>query len=194
MGETLLLQNGLLSTVMCLFVYVLDYLLAHYEAVEYRSKGSRFIKILGVYEDTPSFDAAGKSQLLNMRILAILLMLAGGVYGLWLLTFEVYNQPLIFKILLGGIILLKVAGMARRWRYISLFRYLGKEGGVEEEPTFSRRLYLTLWYNELYMFSAVYLLAYLVTGSGFFGGGALTCFIAARRWRDYTIISKFSPG
>jgi hypothetical protein len=194
MGETLLEQNVWLAAAVCVLVYLLDYLLSHQETRLYREIQGRYLTIEEVYNESPTFDVkTGRPRLVNFRISAILVVMATGVYLVWLVSQRV-QQPLVFSVLVGGLILMKLASMARRWRSISLYHGLQKEGGVSEHCEVSRRLYFTVMYNDLYNFTVLYFIVFVLTGSWFFIGGALTCLVAGRRWRDYTVITKYNAG
>jgi hypothetical protein len=195
MGEYWFLGNIWYVIAACEILYVMDYCLGNIETQMYLTSASRYFQIDNIYEQDPYLNrATGKISWVNWRIIIILLLLAGGLYAVWHLSVGKYAEPRIFSILAGGIILLKAASLVRRLRYLSLFQYLGKHGGLEGNLKISRGLFLTAGYTELYGFSLLYLLSFLITGSWFFTGGGFTCFISARRRRDYTLISRYTAG
>ncbi len=194
MGETLIEQDIWVAAAVCVLIYLLDYLMSHRETHLYQAIQARYLTIEGIYDETSAIGArTGQAHRFNFRLIAILALLVAGVYLVWLVSQRI-GQPLLFSILVGGLVLMKLASMARRWRSISLFGGLQKEGGLSEDCQVSRRLYLTVMYNDLYGFTLLYFIVFLLTGSWFFIGGALTCLIAGRRWRDYTVISRYSAG
>jgi hypothetical protein len=57
---------------------------------------------------------------------------------------------------------------------------------------FSRQAWLAQVAADVYAFALVYALAYALSGSWFFLGGALTCFISGSRGRDLSLVIDYT--
>lgn len=125
---------------------------------------------------------------MNVRIVGGLLVVAAAILIAWEISVRQYDRPDIFSFLMGGLLLLEAAVALQRFRHIVLFRYARRAEGIRGKIEYSRRLALSLSFFDLYGFVALYVFIFLVSSSWFFLGGALTCFVASRRLRDWVMI------
>lgn len=190
MGASLLAENVWLAVAVCELFFILDMLAADAETRLYHQAAKPYLTIESIYDDDATSSGQRPEGLFTWRALVLLALLGAGVYAIWRVGARLH-QPIIYAVLIGGLVLYKAANLVRRWRMISFFRCLRKEGGIQGSPSVSRQLVLTAHFNDLYSFSALYLLIFLLTGEWFFLGGSFTCLTAGRRWRDYTVMSKY---
>jgi len=126
--------------------------------------------------------------MVSPKFIATLMVLALGIAIGWTVCIQQYNRPDIFAFLIGGLLLVEVAIGMQHFRNIVLFHHARRAEGVQGKIEYTKRLTLTLSYTELYGLVVLYLMTFLVTSSWFFLGGALTCFVASRRYQDWVIM------
>jgi hypothetical protein len=169
--------------------FAVDHFLTRYETHLYHAGAKRYFNIKGRYGgDTGSQDVGLWRGLMDMGLVFSVLILGGGIYAAWEFFMRQSERPEIFMFLIGGLILYESATSLRHLRTVMLFRHALRGEGLQGKIEYSERLSHTLAYIELYGFTAFYLLLFLIFWSWFFLGGALTCFIASRRWRDWVMI------
>jgi hypothetical protein len=92
-------------------------------------------------------------------------------------------------VLAGGLVLLEVTSCVREYRNVSLFHLASTSEYVNGRIEYSKSMMRSLVAYDLNAFSGIYLLFALFFGSWLCFGGAVTCFMAGRRQRDWAMIS-----
>lgn len=189
MIERLLLDNVWFAIALCVIFYFATYLLSLYEIYLYHTGTKDFIVIPIRYDLRPETQAFITSRKwFNWKVAVILIVLAMGIGGAWQVSIGTYNRPDLFAFIIGGALLLEVTDAAQRIRNIILFYYAPKRGNAKGKIEFSRRLIFSQSFFDMYIFAAIYFFAFLIAGSWLFLGGTITCIVAGRRQRDWTVI------
>jgi hypothetical protein len=184
-----LVENAWFALAVGVAWYAVGYVLYVYEAYLYHAGAKNYVVFQGSYELTPALQGAVvKRRFLDGRFVAILLVLGVGILAAWAVIVQRFDRPDIFSFLMGGLLLLEAAVGMRRFRNIVFFRHAQSAESPRGKIEYSRRFVLTQYVFELYAFVALYLLIFLVSGGWFFLGGALTCFVASRRLRDWVMV------
>ena len=169
--------------------YAMSYLLAFSGAFLYNNGARAHITSEGKYEWSADMREFVNWRQFPMLKTAITLgVLALGIGVVWTILIAQYNQPEIFSFMMGGLILLELAGWMRQGRSIAFFYFARRHVGLEGSLTFSKRLTHTLSYLEFQNFALFYILIFLLAGGWVFLGGAVACFISSRRHRDWTVV------
>ncbi len=191
MVEALLVRNVWISLAACLVFYLVDDYLGMYETALYKTLGGETLVLEGRYERASSLlDDNKRPRLVSVRLAGILAALTAGVLALWWLFTYRYNRPEVFLFCLGGLLLVEAASLIQSIRAITVFRYIRDQGGVKGKIELPRKLVVSLAYVEMYAFTGLYLLAFIVSGSWFFLGGTLTSFVMAQQRRDYALLQR----
>ncbi len=191
MIQTLLTDSYWLAIVVSAVFYALDYYLAINAAYLYHNGAKDFVAYAGSYMKSAGFgDIGSKPRLFAPRLLWVLLFLAVSIGVLRWFFVQQYRQPEVFMFILGGVLLLEAADVLRHFRNLTLFRHIQAGQGVTGTVEYSRELVHTLQFNEMYGYTALYLFAFLISGSWFVLGGAFTCLVTSRRQRDWTLVVR----
>lgn len=189
MIERLLIGNVWFALTAGVVFYAVGYYLYIYETYLYHAGAKNYVVFQGSYELTPALqESVVKRRFVNVRLLAILLVLSVAILAAWAIIVQRFDRPDIFSFLMGGLLLLEAAVGMRRFRNVVFFRHAQNAGELRGKIEYSRRFVLTQSFFELYGFVALYVLMFLVSSSWFFLGGALTCFVASRRLRDWVMV------
>ena len=189
MLENLLLTYPWVAVAVALAAYAGGYLLGVYEIYLYQTGAKDLAELEGGYYSLTSgtAESIARRRFLTPQFLIALPILAVAVWALWDAAVQIYQRPEILSFLIGGLVLLEAAVSLQYLRNIVLFEYARRAEGVWGKIEYSRRLWHTLGYVELYGFTGLYFLMFVVTSSWFFLGGALACFVTARRRRDWMV-------
>ena len=189
MIERLIISNPWSALIVGVLAYGVGYYLGLYEAYLYHIGAKSYLVLEGDYELTPALQAAiFKRRWVNGRFLAVVFFLTVGILAMWQITIRQYNRPDVLTFLMGGLVLYEAAAGIQHLRNIVLFYYAPKSANLQGKITYSKRLVHTLSFYEMYGFVALYLIMFLVSATWFYLGGALTCFVAGRRHRDWAMI------
>lgn len=189
MIERLLTDNVWFALAVGVVFYAVSHYLYVYEAYLYHASAKNYVVFQGSYELTPALHSAvAKRRFVDVRLLVILLVLSVAILGAWAIIVERFDRPDIFSFLMGGLLLLEAAVGMRRFRNVVFFRHTQSAVDLRGKIEYSRRFVLTQYFFDLYGFVALYALMFLVSSSWFFLGGALTCFVASRRLRDWVMV------
>jgi hypothetical protein len=189
MIEPDLLGNPWVAIVLGVLAYAADHYTAIYEAHLYHAGVKTWLIYDGLYKLTPEYQAViTRQRIVSGRLLAILLMLAVGIYAAWWVLTQQLGRPDVFLLLMGGLILARVAEVSRQYRQIMFFREIRQRGGVQGRLILTRQLGLMRTVFDLYAFVMLYFLLFLLTGSWFLLGGALVCFVNSRQLRGWIAI------
>ena len=164
--------------------------MTRYAIGQYQAGAKDSIAIHGRPDFTAFFESnAAQNRWRSIRFVLALLLIALAILALWELLVRQSNRPEIFSCLIGGLVLLGVAACLQDARDIVVFVRARRAGG-KIKGTLTERFFYARTAVELYGFAALYCLVFLATLSWFFLGGAITCFISARRRRDWAMISR----
>jgi hypothetical protein len=182
-------DNVWISIVLGLFVYLVDYYLTQYEVYLYHTYAREYLVYKGRYEGSNVLKRVKEKKWLpSVSLMVTLLILSIGIYAGWFALVRQLNLPEVFSFLMGGLILFRVARSLSHFRYISLYKFAQVEGEFEGRVEYSERITFTLPYMELYGFTILFTLLFLIHGGWFLPGGILTCFLAARHHRDWVLV------
>jgi hypothetical protein len=187
--ERLLLTNVWFAIALGVIFYIATYLLGLYEIYLYNTGAKDFIVIPNRYDLTPDRQAAiTQRRWFNWKLAAILVVMSIGIGLAWQISIGQYARSDVFSVLIGGLLLLEIADAAQRIRNIILFYNAPKAGNAKGKIEYSRRLVYSQAFFEMYIFATIYLFVFFTTGSWLFFGGGITCIVAGRRQRDWTVI------
>jgi hypothetical protein len=187
--ETLFINRVWLAIILGVGAYAAEYLLAGHEAYLYHTGAKNFIVLAGRYEQTTAIQQLElKRRIASLKFVVPVVILAVAIFVVWQICIPQYNRPDLFAFLLGGLVLLEASGIMQRARNVVLFRHARDAEGLQGKIEYSKRLVFTLYYTEQYAFTVLCGLLFLLTGSWFFLGGALTTFVSSRRLRDWTVM------
>jgi hypothetical protein len=123
----------------------------------------------------------------NWKFAAVLIVQSIGLWAAWQISIGQYQRSDVFAMILGGALLLELADIALHIRNIAFFIDVAN-GHVKGKIEYSPRSVAAQLVYDLYIFTTLYAFAFLVTSSWLFLGGAVTCFVASRRQKDWTVV------
>lgn len=136
----------------------------------------------GSYELTPIFQKDINSlRRFSPRFLAMLLISSGLLAFVWFLSAQ--SVPEMFVFASGALILLELTVHTRHLRNLFTFRAILNSDCVRGRIEYSRAFVLRMSANELFIFSAMFMLLFVFTQNWFILGGAATCFSTALKHR-----------
>jgi hypothetical protein len=187
--EKLLIDQVWISMVLTLVVYIVDYYLGLYEAYLYHNHAKAYIVFDGRYDGYANLAETGRRKWLpSTSLITVLVVVSVGIYVGWQTMVKQYSRPEIFSLILGGLLLFRVAKSLIHFRAISLYRFAQRPGEISGKILYSKRCYSTILYQDFFGFVLIFFLIFLIQGGWFLLGGIFTCFIAASRHRDWTIV------
>lgn len=170
-------------------VFALEHYMAVFEAYLYQSGLKDYVVYDGLYRLTPEYQAViARRRVISGRLLAILSVLAAGIYVAWWGLTQQLDRPDVFLLLMGGLLLNELAEISRQYRQIMFFREVRRRGGLQGRSQLTRQLGVMRHVFDLYAFVMLYLVLFMLTGSWFLLGGAVACFVSSRRLRDWAVI------
>lgn len=189
MIESLWQSNVWFAVALGVIVYLVSYLLAFGGAYLYNNGAHQHVSFDGKFEWSADLQGFVSWRQFPIAKTAIILACLGlGIWVVWTALIVQLDQPGIFSFLMGGLILLEMAGWMRQGRSIALFYFARRDAGLDGELVYSKRLTHTLSYIEFQNFALFYFLLFALSGGWLFLGGALACFISSRRHRDWTVV------
>ncbi|OGO16906.1 MAG: hypothetical protein A2Z14_01945 [Chloroflexi bacterium RBG_16_48_8] len=188
----LLIDKVWISIVLCLVLSIMEHYLGLYEVYLYYNHVNAYMIFEGRCDGYERFIEPGNRKWIpSTSFMVVLAILSLGIYAGWFALVKQFGRPEIFSFLVGGIILYRATRSLIHFRMISFFRFAQDPGEIQGKVKYSRRLTFTLPYLDLYGFTLLYLLLFFIQGSWFLLGGILTCFIAARRHRDWVMVKTY---
>lgn len=168
--------------VVWVLLYISDYAFTITCARLYRTGVCEKIVFEGSYELNPFFQKDINSlRRISPRFLAMLFVTSGLLAAVWFLSAE--SLPELYLFASGAWILLELTVHIRHLRNFFMFRAMLKSNYVRGRIEYSRTFILRMSSDELFIFSAVYLLLFVFTQSWFVLGGATSCLSAALKHR-----------
>ena len=163
-------------------LYISDYALTLACARLYRGGVSEKLAFEGSYEITPFFQRDINSlRRISPRFLVMLFVTTFLMATVWYLSEQ--STPELYVFLSGSMILLELTVHIRHLRNLFMFRAMGKSDCVRGRIEYSRPFILQMSSDELFIFSAFFLLLFVFTQSWFVLGGAMACFSTAIKHR-----------
>ena len=186
MFENWLLSSAWLAVVLGVFAYIANEYLAALEIDWYHAGASRYLVFHERYGPVP----ANRQHWLTARLVLTVLVLALATLALWWVCTQQIQRPEVFLFIVGSFVLLQVTNCLRRMQRMVLYHYACSTGNLKGKLEYSERVWMTQAAFDLYGFTGLYLFTFLLTGSWFFLGGALMCFVSGRRQHDWALIRK----
>ena len=188
----LLITNVWFALALWVGIYISDYLLTVWAARLYRAGANQHLVVDGSLEITPYFqedvDAARPISARFVRALAFSVL---AISLAWILTVEWGSLPEAFSVLIGALVFLEATAHIRHIRNIVLLRNLRASGSLTGTIQYPRWLSLRISSVEVFGFAVLFLVAFLVSGSWFFVGGAGSCLLTGLKHLDWA--NKATP-
>ena len=163
-------------------LYISDYALTITCARLYRGGVCEKLVLEGSYEITPFFQRDIDSlRRISPRFVAMLFVSAGLLAVVWFLSSQ--SVPELYVFASGSMILLQLTVHTRHLRNLFMFRAMSKSDCVRGRIEYSRPFILRMSSDELFIFSAMFLLLFVFTQSWFVLGGATSCLSTAIKHR-----------
>jgi hypothetical protein len=190
---TILVENVWFAIAIWTAVYFSDYFLSIWAANLYRKGASDHVMFTGSLEITPQFqEDINARRKLSLRFLRALIFSVVTISAAWLVCVRWLDIPRAFAILMGALICLEATAHIRHIRNIAFMKSLTTNRGLKGRVEYPRWLSLKLSSVEVLGFAVLFLLAFLLSGSWFFIGGALSCLLTGLKHRDWA--AKADPG
>jgi hypothetical protein len=136
----------------------------------------------GSYEITPFFQRDIDSlRRISPRFLVMLFVTSGLLATVWFLSAQ--STPELYMFASGSLIMLELTVHIRHLRNFFMFRAMSGSDCVRGRIEYSRPFILRMSSDELFIFSAMFLLLFVFTQSWFVLGGAATCLSTAIKHR-----------
>ena len=189
MLEQLLIDQVWIPIVLCAVIYLVDYYLGVYEAYLYHNHAKAYVVFDEGYEGYEKVtDPGHRKWIPSPSFLIVLVVVSLGIYAAWYALVKQFTRPELFSLVLGGLMLFRIASTLIHFRKVSLFRFTLQPGEIKGKVVYSKHMTSTMLYLDFYGFTFLYLLLLIIQGGWFLFGGILTCFIAARRHRDWVMV------
>ena len=168
-------------------LFVSDYALTIAGARMYRAQDK--IVFEGSVEITPLYQAdVDALRRLSPRFLSVLFLIAALIWFMWQVTALAASWLDAFPFFLGMFIGVQLAVHVRHLRNWFLYRHALGVDGVRGRFEYPRQILLRMSALELIAFAGVFCLLFVVTGSWFMFGAAMSCAITAGK--HYSLAQK----
>jgi hypothetical protein len=169
-------------------VYISDYSLSIWAARLYRDGAREHVTFTGSLEITPQFqEDINALKTISLRFLRSLVFSVILLSVAWVVTVRWAAWPQVFLALMGALICLEATAHVRHIRNIAFMKILVSRHGLKGRIEYPRWLSLRLSAVEILGFAVLFLLAFLVSGSWFFMGGAVSCLLTGIKHRDWAV-------
>lgn len=170
------------SLTVWVLLYISDYALTITCARLYRGGVCEKLVLEGSYEITPFFQRDIDSlRRISPRFLVMLFVTSGLLATVWFLSAQ--STPELYMFASGSLIMLELTVHIRHLRNFFMFRAMSGSDCVRGRIEYSRPFILRMSSDELFIFSAMFLLLFVFTQSWFVLGGAATCLSTAIKHR-----------
>jgi hypothetical protein len=167
-------------------LYISDYCLTVWAAKLYKAGAGEHFVLDGSIEITPYFqediDALRPVSIRFLRVLAFSILT---VTLAWLISVEWADIPQAFAVLIGALVFIEITAHIRHVRNIVFLRSLKHSRHLRGRIEYPRWLSLRLSSVEILGFGVLFVLAFLVSGSWFFIGGAASCLLTGLKHLDW---------
>jgi hypothetical protein len=165
------------GVILWVILYTSDYYLTLYAARQHKSISQ--IQFEGSIELTPQFqndiDHLKPISRRHVILLVVFSIIISVIW--WLLNFLGTSWG--YLVILGMLLLMEIAVHIRHLRNIFLFREINLRGGVEGSILYRRWFSYQISFFDFALFGGLFLLTAILTGSWFFAGGVISCFLIA---------------
>ena len=184
-------------------VYISDYFLSIWAARLYREGAREHVTFTGSLEITPQFqEDINALKTVSLRFLRALVFSIIVIAVAWVVSVRWVARPQAFLILMGSLICLEATAHIRHVRNIAFMKTLVGKKGLRGRIEYPRWLSLRLSAVEILGFAVLFLVAFLISGSWFFIGGAISCLLTGVKHRDWAAkadletahVTESSPG
>jgi len=184
--EIALLEHWWLGPLVTIVVYVSDYYLTIRSARLYHAGGKNHMEVEGSYELNPTYEADIDSlRLFSPRLLLTSLVTTVFLLAVWMLSVWEPLLPVEFYFFaLGSFVCLQGPVHVRHMQNLVLFRHAVAGRGVTGSVKFDRWLSLEISAAGMGMAAAFFLLWFMLTGSWFLLGGAMSCAVVGLKQRQ----------
>ncbi len=188
MVEKLVIANVSLPIIACALAWIVEHFLDLYEAQLYYAGARDYVEMPGRYElAAEAVEDFAARRYVSFQLVGRLAALCAGLAAAWWFFTQHYQFPEAFLFLVGGLLLMDLYACMQHARHIALFR-IALGGSLQGSVAYTRQAVLDLGVVDLYSFVGLFVLVFVLYGSWFFLGGALTCLITARRRRDLAVM------
>ncbi len=161
--------------ILWIVLYISDYYMTLSSAKGFQEIGHFHFE--GSFELTPQFqEDINKQRKISRRHILFLVVYTLVILFAWWLFAKTFKAEWLYSIYLGTLILMEVAVHQRHFRNVSMVNAIKKEGGVEGEITYQKKLSYRVSANEFQVFAGLFFIVAVITYSPFFLGGAISCF------------------
>ena len=186
MLETLFVDNIVFALVVWCVIYAGDYYLTLYGARLYHANAREHLSRQGSYELTPLFrQDIDAFKPVSARFLAMVAISVVLIAVIWILGVQRLNEPEIYLMALGALLLREGVVYLRHWRNIVAFRLLANPAYVSGKIEYSRAFSYKTSSQEFLAFAAFYLVLTLTVSSWFIFGGCLSCLVTGLQHWNY---------
>lgn len=182
----ILVENVWIAILIWVAIYISDYFLSIWAATLYRKGASDHVMFTGSLEITPQFqEDINALKTLSFRFLRALVFSVVMIAVAWVISVRWADIPRAFSMLMGALICLEATAHIRHIRNIAFMKDLTRKSGLKGKIEYPRWLSLKLSSVEILGFAVLFLFAFFVSGSWFFVGGALSCFLTGLKHRGW---------
>lgn len=197
----ILVDNVWVAIAVWTAVYISDYFLSVWAARLYRNGAREHVTFTGSLEITPQFqDDINALRTISIRFLRALVFSVVVIAVAWVIAVRWLSIPYAFSILMGALICLEATAHIRHIRNIAFMKILIGTQGLKGRIEYPRWLSLRLSAVEILGFAVLFLIVFLISGSWFFVGGALSCLVTGLKHRDWAekadleVVPAAEPG
>jgi hypothetical protein len=189
--ENLLVVSPWFALAAGLVLYALDIFLTLSERYQYHAGAKDVLEFRERYTLRRPFQpGGGVRQFWDMRFALFLAGGAGGILLTWWVFTRKNDLPQVFIFAVGGLLLYEIAECIRLTRSVTLLRLAREHKGLEGSLKIDSWVTGNLYVIDLYGIALVALLAFLLSGSLFFLGGAVSSFVFGHQVRDHTSVQQ----
>jgi ribosomal protein S18 acetylase RimI-like enzyme len=182
MIETFLVGHPFLALAVWVLLFISDYYLTLWGAIEYRRSARAHVELGGSYELEPVFQKdIDALRRVSPEGLFQLLLASAALLFLWWLSVRNVGYPALFLVGFGALTLTEVVIHIRHVRNIVSFRAFGVPDAVTGHIKYSRWVTRRISNVDLLSFAALFALCYALSGRALFIGGVLGCLGVVRR-------------
>ena len=182
----ILVENVWVAISVWTAIYISDYFLSIWAAKLYKEGAREHVTFTGSLEITPQFqEDIDALRTLSLRFLRALIFSVVIIAIAWVVSVRWVGIPEAFSMLMGALICLEATAHIRHIRNIAFMKTLVSRHGLKGRIEYPRWLSLRLSAVEILGFAVLFLLAFFVSGSWFFIGGALSCLLTGLKHRDW---------
>ncbi len=184
MLEDYIFQNLLLALPLWLMLYSADYAFTLLGARYYAAGAGEHFAFEGSYELTPQFQQdVDALRLFPPSFIKAILISSTLIVALWCVSRIETEFLLVFKLVIGGMMVQEFAVLIRHARNLVLFRAAMAHQGMSGQIRYEQWLSYRLSAAEFFCFAGLFLIVGLFTGSISFLGGAVMTDITALKHR-----------